>query len=76
MVGFGLGGALAAALEMPFALYPFIVEFTEVWQAPPLLVQHLLVQVVVGVIGGASLGAALGYLERRKPAEGRRPRVR
>ncbi len=29
-----------------------------------------------GVIGGASLGAALGYLERRRVAEERRPRVR
>ncbi len=31
---------------------------------------------VGGVLGGASLGAALGYLESRKLAEERRPRVR
>ncbi len=31
---------------------------------------------VGGVLGGASLGAALGYLEKRKLAEERRPRVR
>jgi hypothetical protein len=31
---------------------------------------------ITGIIGGASLGAALGYLENRKLAEGRRPRVR
>ena len=76
MVGFGIGGALTASLEMPFALYPFFAEFTEVWQAPRLLLQHLLMQLVVGIIGGASLGAALGYLENRKLAEERRPRVR
>jgi hypothetical protein len=32
--------------------------------------------VVTGIIGGASLGAALGYLENCKLAEGRRPGVR
>lgn len=31
---------------------------------------------VTGIIGGASLGAALAYLEDRKQAEERRPRVR
>ena len=31
---------------------------------------------ITGTIGGASLGAALAYLERRKLAEERRPRVR
>jgi hypothetical protein len=31
---------------------------------------------ITGIIGGASLGAALGYLEQRKLAEERRPRVR
>jgi hypothetical protein len=31
---------------------------------------------ITGTIGGASLGAALGYLEKRKLAEERRPRVR
>lgn len=32
--------------------------------------------VVAGSIGGASLGAALGYLEGRKPVEGRSPNTR
>lgn len=32
--------------------------------------------VVVGIIGGASLGAALGYLQNRKLVEEQRPRVR
>lgn len=68
MVGFSAGGALTASLEMPFALYPFFVAFTEVWQAPSLLLRHVLMQVMVGIIGGASLGAALGYLEHRKLA--------
>lgn len=31
---------------------------------------------IIGTIGGASLGAALGYLESRKQAQERRPRVR
>lgn len=32
--------------------------------------------IVAGLVGGASLGAALAYLENRKQAEKRRPRVR
>jgi ABC-type Fe3+-siderophore transport system permease subunit len=31
---------------------------------------------ITGIIGGATLGAALGYLENRKQAERKRPRVR
>jgi len=31
---------------------------------------------LTGIIGGASLGVALGYLEQRRPVEERRPRVR
>jgi hypothetical protein len=31
---------------------------------------------ITGIIGGASLGTALGYLEQRRLAEERRPRVR
>jgi hypothetical protein len=70
MVGFGVGGAIAVAMEMP--------PLTFGWeQRPPLmLVLYVLVQAMVGLIGGASLGAALGYLEERKLAEKRRPRVR
>ncbi len=75
MVGFGVGGAIGATLRMPFALYPFFVEFGELWEAPQSLLQHLLMQATVGLIGGASLGAALGYLENRRPASQRRPRV-
>jgi len=76
MVVFGIGGAIATALGMPFAIYPFFVDFAEFQGAPLLLVQHVLVQAMVGLIGGASLGAALAYLERRRVAEERRPRVR
>jgi hypothetical protein len=63
VVGFGIGAVITEALRMPFALYPFEADFAELWQAPVLLLQHLLVQIMVGLIGGASLGAALGYLE-------------
>jgi hypothetical protein len=31
---------------------------------------------IIGTIGGASLGAALGYLERRELTGERKPRVR
>lgn len=76
MVGFGIGGAIAATLRIPLALYPFFADFGELWQAPLLLLRYLLAQAMVGLIGGASLGAALGYLENRSPASQRtRPRV-
>jgi hypothetical protein len=71
MVGFGVGGAIATALRMPM-----LAGLTFEWEQPPLLVLYVLVQGMVGLIGGALLGAALGYLERRKLAQGQRPRVR
>jgi hypothetical protein len=75
LVGFGIGGAIAAALRIPFAIYPFLADFAGLQDAT-LLAQQILVQAVVGLVGGASLGAALGYLESRKPVEERSPRVR
>jgi hypothetical protein len=36
----------------------------------------IILYAITGTIGGASLGAALGYLENRKLAERQRPRVR
>jgi hypothetical protein len=69
MVGFGVGGAIAAALGMP-------VLGIEWDQSSLLLLLYALVQGMVGIIGGASLGAALGYLENRKLAEEQRRPVR
>ena len=69
MIGFGVGGAIAAALGMP-------ALGIDRDQPPLLLVLYVLVQGMVGLIGGASLGAALRYLEERKLARGQRPRVR
>ena len=69
MVGFGLGGTISTTLGMP----PFAFD----WEQPPLWqILYVLVQGVVGIIGGTALGAALGYLERRKLARERSPRVR
>jgi hypothetical protein len=75
-VGFGIRGSLTGALGIPFVLRPFFVEFVDVWQAPLLLLQHLLTQLMVGLTGGASLGAALGYLACREPVGGRSPGAR
>ena len=66
LVGFGIGGVVAAALQ-GFPLQPS--------EALPSL-QTAAFGAVEGIIGGAFLGATFGYLEDRKLAEGRRPRVR
>jgi hypothetical protein len=69
MVGFGVGEAFSAALGMSVLGID--------WEQPPLLLfVYVLVMGMVGIIGGASLGAALGFLENRKLAQGQRPRVR
>jgi hypothetical protein len=62
MVGFGAGGAIAAALGMH-------VLGIDPEQPPLVLVLYVLVQCMVGVIGGAALGAALGYFEQRKSVD-------
>jgi len=66
LVGFGIGGLIAAALQ-GFPLQPS--------EGLPSL-QTAAFGAVEGIIGGASLGAALGYLESRKLASDQRPRVR
>jgi hypothetical protein len=59
IVGFGAGGAIAAALGMSLLGID--------WEQPlSMLALYVLVQGMVGVVGGASLGLALGYLEGRK----------
>jgi len=66
LVGFGIGGVIAAALQ-GFPSQPSESFFP---------VQSAVFGAVEGIIGGASLGAALGYLETRKQASQPRPRVR
>ena len=59
MVGFGVSGALAEALGMSLLGID--------WEQPlSILVLYVLVQGMVGVVGGATLGAALGCLEGRR----------
>jgi hypothetical protein len=65
LVGFGTGGVLAAALQ-GFPLHPS-EDFPSLRSAA--------FGAVEGIIGGASLGAALGYLENRKLVEERSERV-
>ncbi len=66
LVGFGIGGLIAAALQ-GFPLQP--MEGPPSWQS-------VVSGAIEGLIGGASLGAALGYLEQRRLAAEQRPRVR
>ncbi len=66
LVGFGIGGTLAAASQ-GFPLQPSEGLFS--WQSA-------VFGAIEGLIGGASLGVALGYLEKRKLNEEREPRVR
>jgi hypothetical protein len=66
-VGFGIGGGIVDLLKQSFAS-PGAQGVTFWWATGFMVTQ--------GAIGGASLGAALGYLEKRKLAAGQRPRVR
>ena len=66
LAGFAIGGVISAALQ-GFPSQPSEALFSY---------QSAAFGVVEGIVGGASLGAALGYLENRKLAAERRPRVR
>jgi hypothetical protein len=66
LVGFGIGGLIAAALQ-GFPLQP--VEGLPSWQLA-------VFGAIEGLVGGATLGVALGYLENRRLAQEQRPRVR
>jgi hypothetical protein len=61
-VGFGVGLLTGDLLRASFPLFRGVGEVGSI--------------TVAGLVGGASLGAALGYLESRKLAEQRRSRVR
>jgi MFS family permease len=61
LVGFGMGGVVAAALQGSPS------QPSGTW----LPWQGAVFGVVEGIVGGALLGAALGYLESRKPADER-----
>src|SRR5215208_7323711 len=65
LVGFGIGGMLAAALQ-GFPVQPSEGLFS---------LQSAMFGAIEGIIGGASLGAALGSLERRRPATQRESQV-
>jgi hypothetical protein len=66
LVGFGIGGLIAAALQ-GFPLQPS--EGLLSWQTA-------VSGAIEGLLGGASLGAAFGHLQNRRLAARRRPRVR
>ncbi len=66
-LGFGIGSGAVDVLSQPM-MEPGASGITFWWA--------ILFMTIEGFIGGASLGAALGYLEHRKLAEERRPRVR
>ena len=69
-VGFGLGETVVLYLQ------PLVLDFSVDWaRSPPPLWRLASVEAIGGLIGGASLGAALGYLERRRSGE-EGPRVR
>ena len=85
LLGLTLGGsrmigALPAAGAVGFGAGAWLSQLIS--QSIPTLSQlgeqgsFLINLTTIGTIGGASLGAALGYLEYRKSAQERRPRVR
>ena len=73
-------GALAAAGAVGFGAGAWLSQLIS--QSIPTLGQlgeeesFVINLATIGVIGGAFLGAAIGYLESRKPTQERRPRVR
>jgi hypothetical protein len=66
-LGFGIGWGGVDVLRQPL-VEPGASGVTFWWAIPFMTIE--------GAIGGASLGAALGYLEKREHNEERRPRVR
>lgn len=66
-LGFGIGSGAVDVLSQPM-MEPGASGITFWWS--------ILFMTIEGAIGGASLGAALGYLEKRELAQERRPRAR
>jgi hypothetical protein len=64
LVGFSVGEEIAAVFQ-PHLFGSFLYSQLALSQGPPLWV-HALDQAIRGAIGGASLGAALGYLQQRE----------
>jgi hypothetical protein len=65
-VGFGIGVIVGALALRGMLGVDFLVGTSGT----------IVLYAITGIVGGASLGAALGYLESRKGAEEPRPRVR
>jgi len=68
--------AMAVAGAVGFVVGALLVDFIQSAIPIPRQVGETGNIAIIGIIGGASLGAALGYLEQRKLAAERRPRVR
>jgi hypothetical protein len=64
LVGFSVGEEVAAVLQPPL-FGSFLYSQQALLQGPPLWV-NALDEAIRGAVGGASLGAALGYLRKRE----------
>lgn len=68
LVGFGVGESIADALQSPL-FGAFLYSQQALLQGAPMWT-NALDEAIRGAVGGASLGAVFGYLEKRELAEG------